>query len=65
MIRARPRPLLFSSSIRDNAVRFDDQILSAPALGADEGEAMSAYTSFVRQGARADLPRRQDRTRST
>lgn len=56
MIRTRPRPRLFSSSIRDNAACFDDQMPIAPAPGADEGEAMSAYTSFLRQRARAHLP---------
>jgi quercetin dioxygenase-like cupin family protein len=46
----------FSSAIGDDAIRFGDGILIAPALGKDESETMSAYTSFFRKGARADLP---------
>jgi quercetin dioxygenase-like cupin family protein len=46
----------FSSAIGDDAVRSGDRILIAPALGAEAASAMSAYTSFFRAGARADLP---------
>ncbi|ONI79753.1 cupin [Actinosynnema sp. ALI-1.44] len=46
----------FSSAIGDDAVRFGDRILIAPAFGAESGESMSAYTSFFHAGARADLP---------
>ncbi len=46
----------FSSAIGDDAIRFGDGILIAPALGKQESETMSAYTSFFRKGARADLP---------
>jgi hypothetical protein len=50
------RPRRFSSAIGDDAVRFGDRILVAPALGKETGESMSAYTSFFSAGARADLP---------
>jgi quercetin dioxygenase-like cupin family protein len=50
------RPRRFSSAIGDNAVRFGDGILIAPGLGKEDGGSMSAYTSFFRAGARADLP---------
>lgn len=46
----------FSSAIGDDAVRFGDRILIAPALDAEAGGSMSAYTSFLHAGARADLP---------
>ena len=46
----------FSSAIGDDAVRFGDRILIAPALGKEAGSSMSAYTSFLYAGARADLP---------
>ena len=46
----------FSSAIGDDALRFSDHILIAPALGKAEGESMSAYTALFRAGARADLP---------
>jgi quercetin dioxygenase-like cupin family protein len=46
----------FSSAIGDDAIRFADGIFVAPALGKPESETMSAYTSFLRKGARADLP---------
>jgi quercetin dioxygenase-like cupin family protein len=46
----------FSSAIGDDAVRFGDRILIAPALGKEAGGSMSAYTSFLYAGARADLP---------
>jgi quercetin dioxygenase-like cupin family protein len=46
----------FSSEIGDDAVRFGDRILIAPALGEEAGGSMSAYTSLLLAGARADLP---------
>ena len=46
----------FSSEIGDDAVHFGDQISIAPALTKDEGQPLSAYASFFRAGARADLP---------
>ncbi|ADB35716.1 Cupin 2 conserved barrel domain protein [Kribbella flavida DSM 17836] len=46
----------FSSAIGGDAVRFGDGILIAPALGAEAGVLMSAYTAFFSAGARADLP---------
>lgn len=46
----------FSSTIGDDAVRFSDEILIAPALDKETGGSMSAYTSFFHAGARADLP---------
>ena len=46
----------FSSAIGDDAVRFGDRILIAPALDKEAGRSMSAYTSFLHAGARADLP---------
>jgi uncharacterized RmlC-like cupin family protein len=52
-----PRARRFSSVIGDDAVRFGDRILIAPALGGGEaGGSMSAYTAFFYAGARADLP---------
>lgn len=51
-----PRIRSFSSTIGDDAVRFSDEILIAPALGKETGGSMSAYTSFFQAGARADLP---------
>ncbi|QFU87215.1 cupin domain-containing protein [Amycolatopsis sp. YIM 10] len=50
------RPRRFSSTIGDDALRFGDRILIAPALGKEAGESMSAYTSFLHAGARAELP---------
>lgn len=47
----------FSSAIGDGAIHFGDGHISiAPALAKDEGQPMSAYTSFFRAGAQADLP---------
>jgi quercetin dioxygenase-like cupin family protein len=46
----------FSSSVGDDAIRFSEHIVIAPALGKGEGGSMSAYTSFLRAGALADLP---------
>lgn len=46
----------FGSTIGDDAVRFGDRILIAPGLDAETGGSMSAYTSFLAAGARADLP---------
>ncbi|GIG88254.1 cupin domain-containing protein [Plantactinospora endophytica] len=46
----------FSSAIGDDAVRFGDRILLVPALDKEAGGSMSAYTSFLHAGARADLP---------
>jgi len=46
----------FSSAIGEDAVRFGDGILIAPALGKEAGGSMSAYTTSLRAGARADLP---------
>ncbi|WP_086821582.1 cupin [Allokutzneria sp. NRRL B-24872] len=46
----------FSSELGENAVRFNDHVLIAPALDAETGGSMSAYTAFFRAGARADLP---------
>jgi quercetin dioxygenase-like cupin family protein len=51
-----PRARRFSSAVGDDAARFGDGILIAPALGKEAGTSMSAYTSFFRAGARADLP---------
>lgn len=56
MTATEPRPRGFSSVIGDDAVRFGDQILIAPAFGRADGASMSAYTSFFHAGARADLP---------
>lgn len=39
----------FSSAIGDDAVRFGDRILIAPALGKEASRSMSAYTSFARR----------------
>jgi quercetin dioxygenase-like cupin family protein len=46
----------FSSAVGDDAIRFSDHILIAPALDKDQGGPMSAYTSVLRTGAQADLP---------
>ncbi|MBE1491865.1 cupin domain-containing protein [Plantactinospora soyae] len=51
-----PRARRFSSAIGDDAVRFGDRILIAPALSKEVGRSMSAYTAFLYAGARADLP---------
>jgi ethanolamine utilization protein EutQ (cupin superfamily) len=52
-----PQARRFSSVIGDDAVHSGDGRISvAPALTADEGQPMSAYTAFFRAGARADLP---------
>jgi quercetin dioxygenase-like cupin family protein len=56
MTVAPSRARKFSSAVGDDAIRFSDHILIAPALDKDEGGSMSAYTSFLRAGARADLP---------
>jgi hypothetical protein len=40
----------FSSAIGDDAVRFGDRILIAPALGKEAGRSMSTYTSFFETG---------------
>ncbi len=56
MATTPPRARRFSSAIGDDAVRFGDGILIAPALGEEDGTSMSAYTSFFSAGARADLP---------
>jgi quercetin dioxygenase-like cupin family protein len=56
MTVARSHARKFSSVVGDDAVRFSDHILIAPALGKEEGASMSAYTSFLCAGARADLP---------
>ncbi|GAB2484195.1 cupin domain-containing protein [Nocardiopsis aegyptia] len=45
----------FGSVIGDDAVRFGDLIRIAPAFAEADGS-MSAYTSLLRAGARADLP---------
>lgn len=47
---------VFSSAIGDDAVRFGDRIFIAPALSKEAGRSMSAYTSLLYAGARADLP---------
>src|SRR5688500_4678616 len=46
----------FSTAIGDDAVRFGNRILIAPALGKEACSSMSAYASFLYAGARADLP---------
>ncbi|WP_328470871.1 hypothetical protein OHA21_05665 [Actinoplanes sp. NBC_00393] len=46
----------FGSAIGDDAIRFGDGILIAPAFGKEANASMSAYTSFFHAGARADLP---------
>jgi quercetin dioxygenase-like cupin family protein len=47
----------FSSVIGDDAIHFGEpQISIAPAITKDEGQPLSAYTSFFRVGAKADLP---------
>jgi ethanolamine utilization protein EutQ (cupin superfamily) len=46
----------FSTAVGDDAIRFSDDILIAPALGKEESGLMSAYTSVLRAGTRADLP---------
>jgi quercetin dioxygenase-like cupin family protein len=51
-----PQVRRFSSTIGDDALRFGDRILIAPALGKEASRSMSAYTSFLYAGARADLP---------
>lgn len=50
------RPRKFSSAASENALRFGDQILVAPALGKEDGGPMSVYTAYFGAGARADLP---------
>jgi mannose-6-phosphate isomerase-like protein (cupin superfamily) len=56
MAVAPSRARRFSSAIGDDAVRFGDRILIAPALGEEASRSMSAYPSFLYTGARADLP---------
>jgi quercetin dioxygenase-like cupin family protein len=51
-----PRPRRFSATIGEDAVRFGDSILIAPALDKETGGSMSAYPAFFHAGARADLP---------
>lgn len=51
-----PQARRFSSAIGDDAVRFGDGILIAPAFGKEVSSSMSAYTSCFSAGARADLP---------
>lgn len=51
-----PRARRFGSEIGSDAVRFGDRILIVPALDKAAGESMSAYTTFLYAGARADLP---------
>ncbi len=46
----------FSSAMGEDAVRFGDRILIAPGLDKEAGGSMSAYTSFLHAGARAELP---------
>jgi quercetin dioxygenase-like cupin family protein len=46
----------FSTAIDGDAIRLGDRILIAPGLDKDLGGSMSAYTSVLRTGARADLP---------
>ncbi|MFC7622384.1 cupin domain-containing protein [Microlunatus sp. GCM10028923] len=46
----------FSTELGENAIRFNDDILIAPAIGKEEGAPLSAYTTFLRAGAQADLP---------
>jgi quercetin dioxygenase-like cupin family protein len=49
-------PRRFSSGVGDDVRRSDEQILVVPALGAEDGGPVSAYTAHFRAGARADLP---------
>ena len=49
-------PRKFSSVLGDDAVVFSDLIRIAPGLDAEAGGSMSAYTSVLGAGARADLP---------
>ncbi|MFW5417743.1 cupin [Nocardiopsis sp. CNT-189] len=56
MADASPRARRFSSQIGEDAVRLNDRIVIAPALAEEAGGPMSAYTSFLGAGARADLP---------
>ena len=46
----------FSSAIGDDAVPFGDRMLIASGLDKETGGSMSAYTTFLREGARAELP---------
>jgi hypothetical protein len=50
------RPRRFSSAIGDDAVRFSDRILIAPALGKEASRSMSAYTSFFYAGDFVHVP---------
>ncbi|NYE70335.1 cupin domain-containing protein [Microlunatus parietis] len=56
MVDSRSPARSFSTDIDENAVRFSEDILIAPAIGKDEGGPLSAYTAFFRAGAKADLP---------
>ncbi|WP_017593846.1 cupin domain-containing protein [Nocardiopsis potens] len=56
MAATPPQARRFSSQIGEDAVRLGDRILIAPGLDAEAGGPMSAYTSFLGAGARADLP---------
>ncbi|MEV6816348.1 cupin domain-containing protein, partial [Micromonospora sp. NPDC051296] len=51
-----PQARRFSSTIGDDAIRFGDRILIAPALDKEASRSMSAYTSLLYAGARAGLP---------
>lgn len=54
---AQPSPARrFGTELGENAIRFSDDIVIAPAIGKDEGLPLSAYTTFLRAGATADLP---------
>jgi ethanolamine utilization protein EutQ (cupin superfamily) len=46
----------FSTAVGDDSIRFSGDIVIAPALGVKDGGPMSAYTSVLNAGARADLP---------
>lgn len=46
----------FSSEVGEDAIRFTDDIVIAPALHKEESEEMSAYTAHFGAGANADLP---------
>ncbi len=51
-----PRAGRFTSAIGDDAVHVADGILISPALGAEAGESMSAYTAVFRARTSAELP---------
>ena len=56
MAATPPQARRFSSAFSNDAARFSDRILIAPAIGEEDGASMSAYTAFFRAGASADLP---------